>query len=54
MALIRCTCIYRPSTADEVAHGAGAITVAFRDPWCHALDLHHLPSPVEERAVDLP
>jgi hypothetical protein len=40
MTLIRCTCIYRASTAAERRDGKAAITVAFADPWCPATTSH--------------
>ena len=41
MALIRCTCIYRASTQDELDAGGASISVLCYDPHCSALPAHH-------------
>ena len=40
MALIRCTCIYRTATDNELAAGRSVLRVEFPDPWCPAGHVH--------------
>jgi hypothetical protein len=40
VALIRCTCIYRPALADERTAGAPAVVVVALDPFCPAGATH--------------
>jgi len=40
VAIVRCTCIYRPTSEDERRDGHAAVVVVAADPFCPASATH--------------